>query len=110
MLFGLVGLWHTLHLGQTLLLELNDVLRIKEKHGLLSVEIESFPSYDEWESLFTSIGLIETNTRSCWQRLEYPDCYSLLKALKGMGKGYRRFAEEPLSFQRRLLEEVISSL
>lgn len=94
--------------GTDTLLELHDVLeRIKEKHDLLSVEIESFPSYDEWESLFTSIGLIETNTRSCWQRLEYPDCYSLLKALKGMGKGYRRFAEEPLSFQRTLLEEVI---
>ncbi len=94
--------------GKDTLIELNDVLeRIKEKYGLWSVEVESFPSYEYWESLFTSIGFTETNSNSFWQRIEYPDCYSLLKALKGMGKAYRRFSEQPFSFQRSLLDEVI---
>lgn len=93
--------------GSDTFLELNSVLQgVAGKYGLLSVNTECFHSPDRWKNLFITTGLTKIKSHTCWQRLEYTDCYAFLQALKGMGKGYPRFVDQPLSFQRRLLKEI----
>jgi malonyl-CoA O-methyltransferase len=59
-----------------------------------------------WQQLLQQVGFTTVTVAENWQRIQYPDCRTLLQTIKGMGASYSE-ATSPSAIHRRLLPTLL---
>ncbi|SFJ26450.1 malonyl-ACP O-methyltransferase BioC [Thermoflavimicrobium dichotomicum] len=88
--------------------ELSDVFRRKEEELGFPSTLHHLPllALDDWKQIWKQAGLENVDGIEQFHRLEYPDCYTFLKAVKAVGASYSENRLR-LSQSRKLLGQVM---